>query len=106
LGKLGDIKAVPYLVEALQNDESRHVRFQAIIGLDKMDYTAGVPEEVIAALVHALKDPYRLNRLLVARVLVTIGQPAVPFLREVKGDPELRVTVEDILAEVEEASKQ
>jgi len=83
LGQIGDKKAVPVLVEALEKDEAEEVRVTIAGVLGHLRDKIAVP-----ALIKTLEDPSPTARMKSAISLGLIGDPqAIPSLYKVLKDP-------------------
>ena len=103
LGLLGDEKAVPILVEHLQNEESNDLRMQLVRALGWIGSPKAVP-----ALENALRDKYPYVRFQAAYALKGITGKDYPFDRTGLPDPNrlreaLRATAEAAKAEGNQA---
>ncbi len=94
LGRLGDPRAVPYLME-MRNDPEEDVRFSVIQALGRLKAT-----EAEGLLLEALDDPSPLLRMSAASALGHIGAAdAIPRLREsLDSDPDPYVRVNAVEA--------
>jgi HEAT repeat protein len=83
LGQIGDKKAVPVLVEALEKDDAEEVRVTIAGVLGHLRDKVAVP-----ALIKTLEDPSPTARMKSAISLGLIGDPeAIPALYKVLKDP-------------------
>ncbi|MEM4359453.1 MAG: HEAT repeat domain-containing protein, partial [Candidatus Bilamarchaeaceae archaeon] len=89
LGKIGDARAVPVLIDALK-DKDRYVRYEAAEALGKIGDARAVP-----VLIDALKDKDRYVRYEAAEALGKIGDArAVPVLIDALKDKDRYVRYE------------
>jgi HEAT repeat protein len=95
LGEIGDLRAVPPLVEAL-GDPDRYVRYGAVMSLEKLSWTPdnettlasmliaqqewetlkSMKSAAVGPLVKVLKDPNPLTRVKIIELLGEMGDPA------------------------------
>ncbi|MCB2209492.1 HEAT repeat domain-containing protein [bacterium] len=86
LGEIGDESSIPFLLEALKDDDS-DVRSAAEMAL------ASFEEEAVYYLIHALGIVSDSGKAPIVDTLVTIGMPAVPDL--IKALSDLQVDVQE-----------
>lgn len=79
-----DVRGLPYLIEALDDEELQEYAIRGIVGIG---------EEAVPEIMDALKDPLRPQRSVLANILALLGEDMALIQFSGDDDPEVRVEV-------------